>query len=197
MGQSAEELRREIELTRGDLSEDLEAIGDRVSPRRMVERRTNRIKDRVQGGSSRVKGGFGTARERVFGRVEQVRGGASGAAGGVASAAGSAVDTVKTAPQLATEGAQGNPLAAGAVAFGLGFLAAGIFPGSQTEAQAAERLGEAARPLTEGVAEAAREVATATKEAGREAAQELKESASEHAQQVKQTAAEEKQAVQG
>ena len=41
MGQSADELRHDIEATRGQLGETLDAIGDRVSPGRMIERRKN------------------------------------------------------------------------------------------------------------------------------------------------------------
>ena len=40
MGKTAEELRFEIAQQRVDLTRDFEMIGDRVSPSRMVERRT-------------------------------------------------------------------------------------------------------------------------------------------------------------
>ena len=43
MGQSAEELRYEIADTRAELGQTLDAIGDRVSPGRMIERRKNRF----------------------------------------------------------------------------------------------------------------------------------------------------------
>jgi len=43
MGQNADELRRNIETTRENLGETVEAIGDRVSPGRMIERRKNRV----------------------------------------------------------------------------------------------------------------------------------------------------------
>jgi hypothetical protein len=43
MGQSAEELRRDIERTREGLGETLDAIGDRVSPGRIMERKKNRV----------------------------------------------------------------------------------------------------------------------------------------------------------
>src|SRR4051794_41986204 len=78
VGQSAEELRREIEATRGDLGTTIDAIGDRVSPGRIVERRTNRM-----------RGGIRSVRESVMGRASSatgaVTGTASGAAGGVSS----------------------------------------------------------------------------------------------------------------
>ena len=64
MGQTAEELRaqqlrEEIAQGRSELSGTLDAIGDRVSPRRIAERRVNRI-----------FGVFGTVRERVMGTAK-------------------------------------------------------------------------------------------------------------------------------
>ena len=44
MGQSPEELKQDVESTRADLSDTLDAIGDRVSPGRMIERRKNRMR---------------------------------------------------------------------------------------------------------------------------------------------------------
>jgi len=58
MGQSAEELRRDIERTREGLGDTLDAIGDRVSPGRIMERKKNRVTT-----------GLRTARERVMGTV--------------------------------------------------------------------------------------------------------------------------------
>ena len=43
MGQGPEELRHDIERRRDDLGETIDAIGDRVSPGRIIERRRNRI----------------------------------------------------------------------------------------------------------------------------------------------------------
>jgi ElaB/YqjD/DUF883 family membrane-anchored ribosome-binding protein len=182
MGQSTEELRRDIARTRDELSGDLEAIGDRVSPKRMMERRTSRVKDF-----------FATSRSRVFGRADDVR-------SGTVDRAQQAAETMRDIPDRAVEQVEGNPLAAGAVAFGMGFLAAVVFPGSQTEARAAQRLAEEAEPITEGMTEgakeAARQVAASAQEAGREVATQLKESATDKAQQLKETVSEEKDALQ-
>jgi hypothetical protein len=49
MGQSPEELKQDIESTRADLGETLDAIGDRVSPGRVIERRKNRTRQRLTG----------------------------------------------------------------------------------------------------------------------------------------------------
>ena len=49
MGQSTEELKRDIEQTRADMSGTLDAIEDRVSPSRMIQRRKNRVAESVHG----------------------------------------------------------------------------------------------------------------------------------------------------
>ena len=166
MGQSADELRREIEGTRGDLGETLDAIGDRLSPGRMVERRKNRVVYGLQ-----------SVRERVMGT-------ASDTGQAIGDTAGGAVDTIKGTPDTVRHQAQGNPLAAGAVAFGFGVLLASIFPASEKEKQAAEQLMDKAQPLKDEL-----------KSTGQEMAEHLKEPAREAVEQVKEAAAEGKQAV--
>ena len=56
MGQSTHELRRDIERTRADLGDTLDAIGDRVSPGRMIERRKNRMSSGIRSVKDRVMG---------------------------------------------------------------------------------------------------------------------------------------------
>jgi len=180
MGQSPEELRRDIELTRVGMSENLDAIGDRVSPGRIMERRRNRL-----------RAGWTSLRGRVMGTPEDTTG--TVAAGtpsgsGIGDRVGGAGEALRSAPETARQQAQGNPLLAGAVAFGAGFAAAAIFKGSETEAQAAQRLKEAAEPLKEEATSIAREVASSVQESGQQAAEQLKESATQSAEQVKQTA---------
>ena len=56
MGANTASLRQEIEGTRSDLGETLDAIGDRVSPGRVIERRKNRM---FQGVESAAPSGDG------------------------------------------------------------------------------------------------------------------------------------------
>lgn len=170
MGQSAAELRREIETTRGELGETLDAIGDRVSPGRMIERRKNRMSE-----------GLRLVRDRVMGTAEQV----GHTAGDLT---GDAMDTLKDAPGAARQQTQGNPLAAGAVAFGFGVLLASVFPPSETEKRAAEHLIDKAEPLKQGVIEAGIEVAEHMKEPAREAMDHLKDTALESKESVQEVA---------
>ena len=46
MGQAADELRQDIERTREDMAETLDAIGNRVSPRLQAERQMDRLRQR-------------------------------------------------------------------------------------------------------------------------------------------------------
>jgi len=171
MGQSAAELRREIETTRGELGETLDAIGDRVSPGRMIERRRNRMAE-----------GLRLVRDRVMGTAEQV----GHTAGDLT---GDAMDTLKNAPEAARQQTQGNPLAAGAVAFGFGVLLASLFPASEAEKRAAEQLMDKAAPLKQGVIDAGKEVAEHMKEPARDAMDHLKDTALDSKESVQEVAA--------
>ena len=166
MGQSAEELKREIEYTRGDLGQTLDAIGDRVSPGRIVERRKNRVVN-----------GISSVRDRVMGT-------ATDAGHAVGDAAGNTADTLKAAPDAVMQQTQGSPLVAGAVAFGLGALMAAVFPPSAKEQQVADQLMDKAQPLADEL-----------KQAGQEMAEHLKQPAQEAVESVKQAATDAQQAV--
>jgi ElaB/YqjD/DUF883 family membrane-anchored ribosome-binding protein len=166
MGQSPEELRRDIEQTRDGLSDTLEAIGDRVSPGRVLERRKNRAVQGLHSIRDRVMGTGTDARDRV------------------SDGAGSVADAVTGAPDAVRSQTQGSPLAAGAIAFGVGFLAAAIFPPTRSEQNVARDLLDKAEPVKDEL------MAT-----GREVAGDLKDSAAAAVDQLKETAVEGKQAV--
>ena len=181
MGQSAAELKQDIARTRDDLGDTLDAIGDRVSPGRMIERRTNRAKQ-----------GFRSIRERVMGTASSTTSSigqtAHGATDRVTGAASSAVDTVKELPDTVRTQSQGNPLLAGGLAFGVGFLAAAAMPPSRMEREKAEQLMASMPPVTEQVGNVVKEAADHLREPAREAATNVKDAASEAARDVADTA---------
>jgi gas vesicle protein len=161
MGESAEELRRDIEETRGGLTNTLDAIGDRVSPGRVIERRKNRMVQGVQ-----------SVRDRVMGSASDVRGTVSGGTT-------TAYDAVKDTPDTVRNQTQGSPVVAGAIAFGVGFLVAAILPPSQSEQRAAEGLMDKAEPLKDELASAGREIAEGVKGVAQDAVEEVKATAAE------------------
>jgi ElaB/YqjD/DUF883 family membrane-anchored ribosome-binding protein len=87
---------------------------------------------------------------------------------------------------MVREQTQGNPMAAGLVAFGLGMVAASLMPPSDKEREAAALVKEKAEPLTQEATDTAKELAGNLKEPAREAAQSVKDTAAEGAQQVRQ-----------
>jgi len=192
MGQSAEEVREDIERVRGDLGDTLDAIGDRVSPRRMVQRRTGRVRDR-----------FTSLRETVMGSAEYGRAAITDRAGGLTSSGkdgahaltdrlGSAASTVgeqaSEAPQIVRRQTQGNPIAAGLVAFGGGLLLASILPATEPERQVGQALKERAEPLKEQAQAAAQEMKDSLQDTARGAAEHVMERAQEATSEIKQEA---------
>jgi gas vesicle protein len=170
VGEAADQVRHDIERTRAGLTDTFDEIGERVSPRRIVQRRTERVRD-----------GFRSARETVMGTAtstkESATGTVSGVAGSVSGMAESADSTVTDVPDMARRQTEGNPLAAGLIAFGGGLLLASILPKTQAEQQAAASM----QPQLDAVKEQAVQTGTEVKD-------QLASSAQEKVQQVKQAA---------
>jgi hypothetical protein len=166
MGKSAEELRREIDETRGELGTTVDAISDHVSPSRIMERRKDRLVDR-----------WTSAKQTVM-----------GSASGLHDSVASATDSVGRAPQGITSQTQGQPIVAGVIAFGVGFLAASVFPGSRAEAQLAQKVQAAAQPVVDELKQSGQDVAAALKEPALESVQQVKETALSGATEVQGSA---------
>jgi hypothetical protein len=181
MGTRAEELRLDIADERRELAESIEAIGDRVSPGRMMERRTNRLRDR-----------FTSIRHSVMGPAHGVMDHASHAASGMADSTSSMASgvggAITDAPHAAVDGARGNPVAAGMIAFGAGLLAAAVFPPSRTEVRLAAQAKDAAAPLADEAKAAAKAIASDVQDQAKAAAAQVKDVAAEGAHEVAQTA---------
>ncbi|MEO6126569.1 MAG: DUF3618 domain-containing protein [Ilumatobacteraceae bacterium] len=173
MGQDTEELKRNIETTRAEMSGTIDAIGDRVIPGRVMERNKNK-----------VRAGVGNLRESVMGTAHDAKAKLTDTAGSVGESASTGIDSVKHAPDTIREQTQGAPLITGAIAFGVGFLIAAAFPPSASEKEASAKVMEALEPVKEQLTEAAHEVADHLKEPAKEAAANLKSAATESAQAV-------------
>jgi len=166
------------------MGDTLEAIGDRLSPERMVERRKAAVGQKFRGMKEAVMGSPGY-QEPITGRMRSQAGGAMQSASDTVH---SATDRVQHAPQAIADQARGNPVAAGLIAFGAGVLLATVLPTSRTE----QRLVDEARPQLQGAADqlktAGREVAESAKEHAREAAEEVKSVGSDATSHVRDQA---------
>jgi Protein of unknown function (DUF3618) len=194
MSTDPDQIRSEIDQTQRELSADVDALTEKVSPQRIVERRVRRtrttmtnMKDRLMGSTSDTYQSAGSAASGVG---DSVGARASAARDTVADTASSAADTVRSAPETVRRRAEGNPLAAGLIAFGAGWLLSSLLPASEPEQRVASQVKDFA-------VEQGRPVAGQLGEAGQQAAEQLKESAQQRAETVRQTAADAASTVAG
>ncbi|MEU5965264.1 DUF3618 domain-containing protein [Micromonospora parva] len=207
MSTDPDQIRREIEATRNSLSSDVDALAYKVSPSRIVDDRKQRarsalqnVRDKVMGTASDLGHGTGQAAHSVGDH-------ASAAASSVSDAAHSAAATVSdaahSAPRVIRQKSQGNPLAAGLIAFGVGWLASSLIPASRREQQAAtqlkervsehsgavtEKLGAVANELKEELREPAQQAAASVKSTAQDAVHAVKDDSKSAAQDVKDQA---------
>jgi len=175
MGQTAEELRRQLIDQRADVSRDLDVIGDRVSPHRMVERRQAAVHQRFTNIKDRVMGSAEVSVDVVHDAT--------------ATAATALTDSASSVAQGTRHVAEGNPLAMGLVAFGAGLVAATLFPATRTERDLAERAQPALEQAASAAGPAARQVVDELKPAAQEAVADLRETATDAITTVKEKAA--------
>lgn len=169
-----DEIRADIERTRRELGQDVDALAEKVSPTKAVSRQTNRIKD-----------GFIHAKENIMGSPEQHRHEPS--LGDRASEwADDTQHALHQAPAQLRGRTAGNPLAAGLIAFGAGLLLSSLIPASRAEQRAAEGLKDQAAPLVDEAKQAAQQLREDLEPAAREAAGSVKESAAEAASHLKE-----------
>jgi len=125
-----EQVRADVERTQDDLQRNVRELNDKVNPSRIASRQKEQAQQSLRG-----------MRERVMGVPQSV-----------ASTSGGVGTTVR-------ETTQGNPLAAGAVALGVGWIIGGLIPVSQAEknkaAQLEAQVKQQAQPLMDRAAEQA------------------------------------------
>lgn len=182
-----EQLRAEIDATRANLSNDVDALTDHVTPSNIAHRQTEKVKGKVSDAVSGVK-------DKVMGTVDDARDKVSSSGGGhdgpgatdrARDAASDARASASAAPGKAASATRGNPLAAGLIALGAGWLLGSLIPVSEKEKELAVTAKDNAGVLAQPIKEKAKEVAENIKPAAQEAAQSVKSSAQDAASTVK------------
>jgi cell division septum initiation protein DivIVA len=200
MTSDPDQIRESIERTQQNLSADVDALTEKVSPPRIVQRRVQRtrsamtsMKERIMGspqGLASPGGAAGSAASSARDMASSAKDAASSAKDTVAAKAASVADMAGSAPDLARERTRGNPLAAGLIAFGAGWLIGSLLPATEPEQQAASQVKDV-------VTEKGGPVTEQLRQAGQETVQELRESAQQRAQSVRETATDAAAAVAG
>ncbi|MGF2950092.1 DUF3618 domain-containing protein [Microbacterium alcoholitolerans] len=166
MSDSPDEIRADIERTRDDLGMDVDALADKVSPSKIVDRQMGK-----------VRGAFSAVRERVMGAADD--------AGSSLSEAGSHVGEMK---DRAVAKAEGNPLAVGLIAFGAGLVLASLIPASSKEKEIASTVKDEAQPLIDEAADVAKDIGEHLKEPLQQSVESVKASAQDSVAAVKDEA---------
>src|SRR4051794_6659187 len=192
-------IRRQIEDTRRELSYDVDALNEKVNPARVVDRRVSAAKGRMTNLKEKVMGSAQDTTSQAHGMASNaagsVQGAASNAADSVQSAASSAVGAVQQAPDTIVRQAQGNPLAAGLIAFGVGWLLSSLLPASGKEKQLAQQAESAVRENKDALLEPAKQAAQEIGDQLKPAAQQAVDSVRSTAQDAATTVSEEGRAA--
>jgi hypothetical protein len=189
MADRTDQLREDIDQKRDDIGYTVDQIQNRVSPGRITAR-----------GGYRLRRWWIDAKDRILGndqseypwerRVQEV----SNRVGNVTDRASEVMSEVREGvaetPRMLRRQTQGNPVAAGFIAFGGGLLVGTLLPETQTERDAAKRLEPSLTGIAQEAGEIGKDVAEDVKTTAVEAIDEVKDSASAAAEGVKDEAKE-------
>jgi hypothetical protein len=208
MTSDPDQIRGQITQTQRNLSADVDALSEKLSPSRIAQRRVQRtrvtmtgMRDRIMGSSrsaafsakDTVGSQAANARDTVASTASSARdtvgSAASSAAETVSSAGGSAVEAVSSAPDVIRRQTEGNPLAAGLIVFGAGWLISSLLPATSAEQRVAgtvkDTVSEHGQPITQQVGQAAQSAKDQLGESARQAAGSLSDTASDAVSAVK------------
>jgi Protein of unknown function (DUF3618) len=178
MSNDPDQIREQIALTRGTLSSDVNTLADTVRPGNVARRQVDK-----------ARGAATSAKDKIMGTASDLGSSASdlGASGSSAlrDAASSSQQSVRAAPGAVTAQTQGNPLAAGLIAFGTGWLIASLIPATRSEQRAAVAAKENASVVTEPVIDAAKQVGGNLQGPAQEAVDAVKSTATDAADTVR------------
>src|ERR1700686_2823903 len=119
MTSDPDQIREQIQETRISLSEDVNTLADTFNPAHAAKRKA------------------ASARSAVLGYKDKVMGAASQSVSNTTSAAG---EKASAAPDRLRRQAAANPLAAGLIAVGVGWLVGSLLPASNAEERAATKV---------------------------------------------------------
>jgi Protein of unknown function (DUF3618) len=181
MGQDPDAIRQDIEQTRTEMSETVEAIGYKAD---VPSRAKDAVSEKVENVKSAVSGTATRAKEAVTGAADR--------AGDATPSRGEVKRTTRQAVGMAKE----NPLGLAIGAVAIGFLAGLAVPSTRVED---EKLG----PMADQVKQKVKETGEEAVDRGRQVAQEVastatdsaRSSAQEHGQQLADSAKESAQDV--
>jgi ElaB/YqjD/DUF883 family membrane-anchored ribosome-binding protein len=178
VGEDPDRIREDIERTRAEMSETVDALGYKADVK-------SRAKESVQQKRD-------SAKESVVGATQTVKEKLVGAKDSVTDTAGNVTpdgDQVKRQARQAKGLAQENPMGLAIGSIAVGFLAGLLLPSTRVED---EKLGEVSDDVVDRIKETGQEALERGKQVAQDAAQSAQETAKEsgqqHAEELKSTA---------
>jgi hypothetical protein len=174
VGEDPDRIRREIEQTRAEMSDTVDALGYKAD---VKERAKESIQEKRDSAKETVVGATQTVKEKLVGAKD--------------SAAGATPDTeqVKQGARRAAGLAQENPLGLAIGSVAVGFIAGLLVPATRIED---EKLGEVSDEVIERAKETGQEALERGKQVAQEAAQSaqetVKESGQRHGEELRDSA---------
>lgn len=169
-----DQIERVTAKTRDSLSKDVARLNDKVSPAKFLSRRTDKLKETA-----------GSMKDRLMGSSDSPGDAAKDKAGSAVASMKDATDSLgsKVSDAVSTDAirqqAQGNPIAAGLIAFGVGWLLSSLVPASRVEQHAAERIEDKSSALVDPLKQSAQEVAGNLQQPLQDAAGSIKQTTSD------------------
>jgi cell division septum initiation protein DivIVA len=192
MTSEPDQIRGEIQQTHRELSADVGALTEKLSPPRMVQRRARRTRTAMTNARDKIMGSTAShtsaASDTMSAAASSVGGKVSSTASAATDKVASAADAASSAPEMARRRAEGNPLAAGLIAFGAGWLISSLLPATAPEQHVATQVKDLATekggPVAQQLGEAAQQAREQLREPVRQSAESVKETATDAAQAV-------------
>jgi len=166
MGEEPDRIREQIEMTRAEMGETVDALGYKTDVKA-------RAKDSIQDKKESVMGVAQSAKDRLVGASETVGDKTPDS------------EQVKHQARRAKSVAQENPLGLAVGAIAVGFLAGMLIPATRVED---EKLGTVSDDVVDRIKETGQEALERGKQVAQDAAETAKESGQEHASELKSTA---------
>lgn len=176
MSNNPDDIRADIDRTRAALGRDVDALAEKTDPAKVVDRQTDKIRSK-----------WTQLRESVMGSADDHPYSSDGNStmDDAREMADEAGQRVKHAPDEIKQRTRGNPLAAGVIALGAGWLIGSLLPASKPEQDLAATAKEKAEPAIEEAKSVAKDMGETLQPQAKEAAESVTDSARSGMENVK------------
>jgi Protein of unknown function (DUF3618) len=169
VAQTADQLEADIVHTRQDMSSAMDRVGDQMSPKQVLKGGTHRLSQWIQ-----------SARDGIMGTVSAP----SAPVGQGPEGLGEGPGQSRHDSGSITAQNQGNPLAAGIIAFGVGLLIGSVLRPTKVEQQGLSAIADKAEPAIDAAIQAASELGHGVQKSTEQAASELGDVLKEAGQEI-------------